>query len=156
MSDAESASTAPPTSRAALDAYVEGRREPPPIARLLGFRPVAVGEGRAVFEMDTDPARQANPMGTLHGGVLVDLGDAAMGFAMASTLGEGESFTTIELKVNFFKPVWQTRLRAEARMVRRSRSLGYLECDVTDAGGSLVCRLGSTCMVLRGDAARGR
>jgi len=140
----------------ALQAYVEGRQAPPPIATLLGFRPTSLEAGRAVFEMDTDPTTQANPMGTLHGGVLVDLGDAAMGFAMASTLGSEESFTTIELKANYFKPVWRTHLRAEARMVRRSRSLGYIECDITDAEGALVCRLGSTCMVLRGDAARGR
>ena len=142
--------------RTMLEAYVQGRAEPPPIARLIGFHPTLVESGRAVFEMETDPARHANPMGTVHGGVLVDLGDAAMGFAMASTLADGETFTTVELKANYFKPVWQTRLRAEARMVRRSHTLGYLECDVTDAKGSLVCRLGSTCMVLRGDAARDR
>ena len=49
--------------------------------------------------------------------------------------------------------MWNTRLRASARVVKRSRSLGYLECDVVDREGSLVCRLGSTCMVLRGEAA---
>jgi uncharacterized protein (TIGR00369 family) len=75
---------------------------------------------------------------------------------MASTLEPGESFTTVELEANFFKPVWKGRLRATARVVKRSRSLGYLECDILDGGGSLVCRLGSTCMVLRGEAAQGR
>lgn len=130
--------------------------EPPPIAKLIGFEPVELREGFAAFSLVGDPSRHANPMGTMHGGVLVDLGDAAMGFAMASTLGPGESFTTIELKANYFKPVWKARLRAEARMVKRSRSLGYLECDVVDDQGSLVCRLASTCMVLRGEAAAGR
>jgi uncharacterized protein (TIGR00369 family) len=130
--------------------------EPPPIAKLIGFDLVDVGEGSAVFTLVGDPSRHANPMGTMHGGVLVDLGDAAMGFAMASTLDEGESFTTIELKANYFKPVWKARLRAEARMVKRSRTLGYLECDIVDEGKALVCRLASTCMVLRGDAASGR
>jgi len=134
---------------------IAGETEPPPIARLIGFQVVEVDEGQAVFEMETS-ARHANPMGTMHGGVLCDLGDAAMGFAMATTLDEGESFTTVELKANYFKPVWQTRLRAAARMVKRSRSLGYLECDITDERGTLVCRLGSTCMVLRGEAAAGR
>lgn len=138
-----------------LKALFEGRAAPP-IARLIGFRLVAIDEGRAIFEMTADPSRHANPMGTVHGGVLVDLADAAMGFAMASTLGAGESFTTVELKANYFKPVWSSHLRAEARMVKRSHSLGYLECDVTDESGSLVCRTGSTCTVLRGDAAAGR
>ena len=141
---------------ARLRALLDEGAEQPPIARLIGFAPVQIDEGRTVFEMTGDPSRHANPMGTMHGGVLVDLGDAAMGFAMATTLGADESFTTVELKANYFKPVWSSRLRAEARIVKRSRSLGYLECDITDGGGSLVCRLGSTCMILRGDAAAGR
>ena len=130
--------------------------EPPPIARTIGFELLDVSSGAASFTLQADPARHANPMGTMHGGVLVDLGDAAMGFAMASTLAAGESFTTIELKANYFKPVWNARLRADAKMVKRSRSLGYLECDVVDDTGALVCRLASTCMVLRGEAASGR
>jgi uncharacterized protein (TIGR00369 family) len=130
--------------------------EPPPIARLIGFELVDVQPGTATFHLMCDPSRHANPMGTMHGGVLVDLADAAMGFAMASMLDEGESFTTIELKANYFKPVWTGRLRAEANMVKRSRMLGYLECDIFDDQQALVCRVASTCMVLRGDAAAGR
>ena len=89
-------------------------------------------------------------MGTMHGAVLVDLGDAAMGMAMGSTLAVGESFTTIELKVNFFKPVWRQKLRAVGKMIRRSKKLGYLECDITDENGALVAKLASTCLVLAG------
>jgi uncharacterized protein (TIGR00369 family) len=129
---------------------------PPPIARTIGFVLESVEPGAAVFSLTGDPARHANPMGTMHGGVLVDLGDAAMGFAMASTLADDETFTTVELKANYFKPVWTARLRAEARLVKRSRSLGYVECDIVDDERSLVCKLASTCMVLRGDAAAGR
>lgn len=140
---------------AMLQKLVRGEAPPPPIAKLIGFTVVDVVEGQATFEMEARP-EHANPMGTMHGGVLCDLGDAAMGFAMASTLGPGESFTTVELKANYFKPVWKGLLRATAKMVKRSRSLGYLECDILDAKGSLVCRLGSTCMVLRGEAAEGR
>jgi uncharacterized protein (TIGR00369 family) len=139
-----------------MRALIAGNAEPPPIARLVGFELADVGEGFAAFTLTSDPSRHANPMGTMHGGVLVDLGDAAMGFAMASTLDEGESFTTVELKANYFKPVFRTRLRAEAKLVKRSRTLGYLECDIKDEMGSLVCRLGSTCMVLRGSTAEGR
>jgi uncharacterized protein (TIGR00369 family) len=130
--------------------------EPPPIARTIGFKLESVEPGAAVFSLTGDPARHANPMGTMHGGVLVDLGDAAMGFAMASTLADDETFTTVELKANYFKPVWTAHLRAEARLIKRSRSLGYVECDIVDDKQSLVCKLASTCMVLRGDAAAGR
>lgn len=138
-----------------LQALIRGEIPPPPVARLIGFNLVEAGPGRAVFEMHAEE-RHANPMGTLHGGILCDLGDAAMGFAMATTLEPEETFTTLELKANFFKPIWSGRLRATASMVKRSRSLGYLECDIQDEKGSLVCRLGSTCTVLRGQAAEGR
>jgi uncharacterized protein (TIGR00369 family) len=92
-------------------------------------------------------------MGTLHGGVLCDLADAAMGMAFATTLAADESFTTMTLSINFFRPVWQTLLRAEARLVNRGRNVGYLECDVTDQDGRQVAKASSTCLVLRGEHA---
>ena len=127
-----------------------------PIARLIGFRPVSASGGRATVELDTDLDRHANPMGTVHGGVLCDVADAAMGIAYASTLEDGESFTTVELKINFLRPVWQTRLTAEGHVVQRGRTIGLVECDVTDSEGRLVARASSTCMTLRDGRAQGR
>ena len=127
----------------------------PPIAKLIGFHPISAGGGEAVFEMEADE-RHWNPMGTLHGGVLCDIGDAAMGFAYATTLAEGESFTTIELKINYLRPVRKARLRASAHVVKRGRKIGLVQCDVTDENGNLVARASSTCMTLSGDDARGR
>ena len=138
-----------------LRAIRDGRLPHPPICALLGYRLTEVEPGRAVFEMDAGP-RHANPMGTLHGGILCDLADAAMGIAFASTLGEGETFTTLELKINFFKPVWNAKLRAEASMVKRGKTVGMTECEVTDDAGSLVAKASSTCMVLAGEKATGR
>jgi uncharacterized protein (TIGR00369 family) len=126
---------------------LRGDAAPPPIARLLGFVLKAVEPGRAVFEMAIDE-RHHNPMGTLHGGVYCDLADAAMGYAYAATLGEGETFTTVELKINFFRPVREGKLSAEARVVKAGSTLGYVECDVKDEKGNLVARAGSTCMKL--------
>jgi uncharacterized protein (TIGR00369 family) len=127
---------------------VRGEAPQPPIGRLLGFKPTSIGNGRAVFEMQADE-RHHNPMGTVHGGIYCDLADAAMGFAYASTLKEGESFTTVELKINFFRPVRAAKLIAEANVVRAGTTLGYVECDVKDEGGKLVARVASTCMTLR-------
>jgi uncharacterized protein (TIGR00369 family) len=138
-------------SRAILD----GRVPPPAVAQLIGFRPIAMDAGRAVFELDTDLEHHANPMGTVHGGLLCDLADAAMGFAYAITLEEGETFTTLELKINFLRPVWQTRLTATASLVQRGRTIGPAECDVTDADGRLVARASTTCMTLHGARAHG-
>jgi uncharacterized protein (TIGR00369 family) len=129
---------------------LRGEVPPPPIARLVGFTLKAIEPGRAVFEMNVDE-RHHNPMGTLHGGIYCDLSDAAMGFAYAATLGEGESFTTVELKINFFRETRKGKLVAEAKLVRAGATLGYLECDITDGDGKLVAKAASTCMKLRAD-----
>jgi uncharacterized protein (TIGR00369 family) len=126
---------------------LRGDLAPPPIARLLEFVLKSIEPGHAVFEMEVDE-RHHNPMGTLHGGVYCDLADAAMGYAYAATLGDGETFTTIELKVNFLRAVRKATLTAEARVVKAGSTLGYVECDVKDQTGRLVARAASTCMKL--------
>jgi len=138
-----------------IQAMIRGGAPSSPAARLLGFRGVEASAGRALFEMEAGP-QHANPMGTLHGGILCDLTDAAMGVAYASTLDDGESFTTLELKINFFKPIWNAKLRAEAKVVKRGKTVGMVECDVYDETGSLVARASSTCMTLAGEMAKGR
>lgn len=136
-------------------AVARGDAPPPPIARLIGFDLVSVNPGEAVIEFQATKAH-ANPMGTLHGGVLCDIADAAMGIAYSSNLEEGESFTTLELKINFLKPIWQARLLAVGRVVKQGRTVGLVECDIADEKGNLVARATSTCMTLRGEQARGR
>jgi uncharacterized protein (TIGR00369 family) len=138
-----------------LRRVVEGKAPQPPIAALLGLRITAVEPGRAVVALDAT-ASHANPLGTLHGGVLCELADLAMGCAYAASLAAGETFATLELKINFLRPVWLAALRAEARLVKGGRTVGLVECDVTDGEGHLVARASSTCMTLRGEAARGR
>jgi uncharacterized protein (TIGR00369 family) len=127
---------------------LRGELTGPPIARFLGFVMKSIEPGHAVFEMEAD-GRHHNPMGTLHGGVYCDLADAAMGYAYAATLGEGETFTTVELKINFLRAVRKATLTAEARVVRAGSTVGYVECDVKDQTGRLVARAASTCMKLK-------
>jgi uncharacterized protein (TIGR00369 family) len=126
-----------------------------PIARLIGFEAKDIADGRATVVLAAGP-QHANPMGTLHGGILCDIADAAMGIAFASTLAPKESFTTVELKINFFRPVWEAQLRAEGTVVRRGRTIGYVECTITDEENRLVAKAASTCMVLRDQKAIGR
>lgn len=126
-----------------------------PVGITVGFEVAAAGEGEATVVLEAG-REHANPMGTLHGGVLCDVGDAAMGIAYASTLGDDESFTTLELHVNFLRPVWEDRLTATGRVVSKGRTVGLVECDVRDEEGRLVGRLSSTCLTLRDEAAAGR
>jgi uncharacterized protein (TIGR00369 family) len=132
-----------------------GELPPPPIATLIGFRMTAIDLGRSRFELDADD-RHHNPMGTLHGGVLCDIADIAMGAAYASTLGEGESFTTLELKINFLRPVRTAHLVADGSVVQRGRMVGVAECSVTDERGRLIAKATSTCLTLTGEQAIGR
>lgn len=138
-----------------IEEMVRGELPPPPIARLIGFDLVSAKPGEAVVELQATEAH-ANPMGTLHGGVLCDIADAAMGIAYSSNLNEGESFTTLELKINFLKPIWKARLRAIGRVIKQGRTVGLIECDVIDEEENLVARASSTCMTLRGRQADGR
>jgi uncharacterized protein (TIGR00369 family) len=130
---------------------------PPPVANLIGFEPVKVEEGAAVFRLEARKNKHANPMGTLHGGILCDLTDAAMGLACASLLEEGESFTTLELRTNFLRPVTEALLEARAHVVHSGKTMVYLECEVISIPEEkLVAKSSSVCLILRGEQAKGR
>src|SRR5260370_23698842 len=135
--EAESGMTTKTTQDAAPEEF------PAPIGKLLGLTMTGVAAGRATIEFEA-AARYANPMGTLHGGVLCDIADAAMGAAYRSTLSDGETFTTLELKINFLRPVWNAKLRAQAKLVRSGKVVGLVECDIIDERQRLVARASST------------
>ena len=130
-------------------------RLPPPVAELIGLEVERVEGGETVMTLLAEE-RHSNPMGTLHGGILCDLADAAMGMAYFSTLDPGESFTTLELKINFLRPFWTGRLVARGRVVSRGRTVGMAECEIEDDQGRLIAKATSTCLTLQGDAASGR
>lgn len=128
---------------------------PPPVAQLIGFDSVVVGDGQSELTLSVGP-RHANPMGTLHGGILCDLGDAAMGTAFASTLGDAESFTTLQLNVHYLKPIWEQTLRASGSVRKKGRTIGLVDSEIFDQEDRLVASMTSTCMVLQGDQAGDR
>ena len=129
---------------------------PPPIAKTLGFELVEIGNRTATIEMQMDVKVHANPMGAIHGGVLADLADAAIGTAHFTTLEEGESCTTIDLRINFFRPVWNEKIRAIAKAVHSGKTISYYTCDVLKSDGKLVATVTSSIMTLRGDQSKGR
>jgi uncharacterized protein (TIGR00369 family) len=134
--------------RAHLDAMLRGDVAPPPVAELLGLRLVSVADGEVVFELDVRP-EHANPMGTIQGGVICALADAAMGLAYATRLEDAESFTTLELKTNYLRQVRDGTLVATGRVVHAGRTVGLTSCDVVDGEGRKVAYATSTCMTLR-------
>jgi len=134
---------------------VESKMPLMPIATLLGMNLSSVEPGQAALEYAINE-KHANSMGTLHGGVLCAIADTAMGVAFYTVLEEGESLTTLELKINFLKPVWSGKLTASARVVKRGKTTGLVECDVLDEKNQLIARASSTYMAISGDQAANR
>jgi uncharacterized protein (TIGR00369 family) len=126
-----------------------------PVGKTLGFCVERIDAGHAAVTMDVDE-RHANAVGATHGGLLFLLADTAAGLAYLALLGEDESGTTVEMKINFLRPVWRTQLRAEAHIVQEGNTLSFAECDVRDSADRLVARATATLMRLRGRAAEGR
>jgi uncharacterized protein (TIGR00369 family) len=123
-----------------------------PLGALCGIELVSMGDGESRWVLDAGP-EHANPMGTIHGGILCDLGDAALSTAYMSTVDPDESFTTVDLSVKFLRPVWSDRLEAVGQVVHKGQTVGLAGCEITNGEGKLVAQLSGTCMTLRKDAA---
>ena len=138
-----------------MQAMLRGEAPPPAAATLLGMRLGSFAAGEALVELDATQAH-GNPIGTVQGGIIAAIADAAMGWAYMTTLGEGESYTTVEMKINFLRAVRTGRLSARARVKNAGRTLGLIECDVLDSDDKLVAHAVSTCMILRAAPSDGR
>lgn len=123
-------------------------REPAPVAKLLGMKLESAGPGLSTFTMDVDQ-RHHNPMGSVHGGILGDLADAAMGYAVISTLAKEETFTTVEFKVNFLRPAFQGKLRCHARVDTRGKTIAYAVADILNEEGKVVAKAVSTNLIVK-------
>ena len=137
-----------------MESMVRGETPMPAAATLIGMRLESFAAGEALVVLEATAAH-ANPMGTVQGGILAAVADAAMGWAFMTVLAENESYTTLEVKINFLRPVWAGRLEARGRVKSAGRNVSLVECDVI-AGGKLVAHGVSTCMTLRGEQASGR
>jgi len=122
---------------------------------LLGFEVESVHKGRAIFRLDVRPSHK-QIHGVVHGGILAALADTTAAIAAYTAVPRGTEIVTVELKINFFRPVWKAQLRAEGKVVRRGKTVGYVECEVTDENGRAIAKASSTCLVLRGAEAKGR
>ena len=130
-----------------LDTMIKGKWKTP-AANLIGFKLVEYGEGKAIFKMKVDE-RHHNPMGLVHGGILCDITDAAMGIAMITTLNKNENFTTINLQINYLRGIKEAELIAEGVVIKRGTNIGYVECNLKDSNDELIAVAQSTCMVIR-------
>ncbi len=128
-----------------------GELPQPAIAQTLGFRLVEAEPGRAVFE--GEPAEfHYNPIGTVHAGLASTLLDSAMGSAFVTTLEAGSTWTTLELKANFTRPITieTGRVRCTGSVVHPGRRVATTEARLEDSSGRLLAHATGTILVLSG------
>ena len=131
-----------------LQSMIAGKNPNPPICKVLNFHLAQADKGRVEFEGLPD-ASYYNPIGTVHGGWAATLLDSAMACAIFSTLAKGEAWTTLELKINFVRPLSKDTgvLRAEGRLIHRGRTLATADGDLKDKAGKLYAHGSTTCMI---------
>ena len=125
-----------------------GEISPPPIARLIGYRIAEIEHGHAVFELE--PAEFLyNPFATVHGGIASTLLDTTMVAAVLSTLSKGFGCSTLEMKVNFIRPITVESglMRCEGRVIHSGSRIATAEGKITNSQGKLYVHGGSTCMI---------
>jgi uncharacterized protein (TIGR00369 family) len=122
------------SGREFLQAVIDGRLPAPPIANTLTFRLVEAGDGFAAFEGDAGP-HLLNPLGMVHGGWALTLIDSAAGCAAHTLLPAGVSYTTIETKTNFSRPI--------------SKDAGRVRVE-----GAWLAAAGASCPARRGSPTR--
>jgi uncharacterized protein (TIGR00369 family) len=121
--------------------------EPDGWMRTLGARISEAEPGRVVVELEAGPQHRHGG-GVVQGGVITQIADAAMGMSLATLQEDDVWNTTIELKINFLRPVVAGRVRAVGRVVDIKQSLLFGEADVYDSADRLVARASSTCMAV--------
>lgn len=132
-----------------LQTIQTGELPPPPIGKLLGFDLHTVETGRIVFTLQAAEYHY-NPLGTVHGGVAATLMDSAMGCAVQSTLPAGISYTTLELKVNYIRPITSSTglIYCEGKIIHTGRRTATAEARITDETGTLYAHGTTTCLIL--------
>ena len=130
--------------------FVEGRSEPPPIARLLGFELQEVDPDAMTIEVGfTATEAFANPVGDVQGGMLCAMLDHTLGPALVATLGDGEWAPTTDLHVQFLAPARPGALVGRGRVVRRGQNVAFLAGELSDPDGRVVATGVATATIRR-------
>ncbi len=116
----------------------------------LGMAPIEFGAGVSRWIWRARPAITLNPFGTVQGGYLAVFVDELFSTAIASVLADGEWAMTAEFKLNFLRAMRPGPIEGSARVLRRSRTLAFLEAQVTDEDGAVAVTASSTWAVSRG------
>jgi uncharacterized protein (TIGR00369 family) len=132
-----------------VQAQIRGDLPLPPMHHLLGIGPTEATDGAVVVALPLS-GWLATPFGCPQGGFMVLLADLAMALAAQTTLGKGERMASVDIKVNFLRPVAGdgSVIEARARVAHRGRSLAVCTAEIVDAGGRpIALATGSAAML---------
>jgi uncharacterized protein (TIGR00369 family) len=133
-----------------LRAMSNGELPPPPLMSTLDFSIGEIAPGVVTFHMEPKEFHY-NPLGSVHGGVITALLDSAMGCSIQSLLPKGTGYTTLELKVNFLRPITTKsgNLTCIGKAIHSGSKIALTEAQITDGRGKIVAHGVSTCMLLQ-------
>jgi uncharacterized protein (TIGR00369 family) len=117
-------------------------------AEPYGINVTTVEEGHVVLEFEASE-KHHQPNGVVQGGVLTAIADAAMGMAGMTMQEVGWANTTIELKINFIRPVISGRVKAEGRVVKLGGTVIFTEATVLNAEGRVAARATSSALAFQ-------
>jgi uncharacterized protein (TIGR00369 family) len=133
-----------------LRGLASGEVPPPPMAILMNMEIASVDAGRVVFS-GTPGEEHYNPHGTVHGGWAATMFDTALGCAVHSVLDVGFGYTTLDLHVNFVRPITREtgRIRCEAHVLHSGKRIATAEAKLLDGQGKLYGHATTTCLIIQ-------
>ncbi len=108
------------------------------------MRPLEFGLGTSRWSWASQPPSALNPFGILQGGYLAIFIDEMLGTAIASVLDAGEWAVTAEVKLTYLRALRPAALSGEARVVRRTRTLAFMEASLANERGEVAVSASST------------
>jgi uncharacterized protein (TIGR00369 family) len=129
---------------------------PTNISKTLKMTIEKVSLGEATLSINADSKLHGNQQNTIHGGLLCELADQAIGTAHSTFIKENETFASVDLKINFFAPTWKEKLFAVAKPIRVGKNLTHYECRVLNEQNKVIAYVTSIVMTLRGTDSKGR
>ncbi|MEM7334721.1 MAG: PaaI family thioesterase [Chloroflexota bacterium] len=131
-----------------MQAIASGEIAPPPVGKLMQMDFEEFGEGWSLFSLTPDESLY-NPIGTVHGGPIATVLDSALACCVHTTLPQGTAYTTLEIKINYVRPVTAQsgKLFCKGVVIHRGRRIATSEAHLRDENGKLYAHGTSSCMI---------
>ena len=125
-----------PRFKAAILEWMETRN---PFWSLLGMELIEIKKGWAKVRLPIEE-KLTNAIGLVHGGAIFSSADSAVGMALIGMINRNENISTLEMKINYMKPVNGREIIAEARIIHRGSQTAIGDGEVRDEDQNLVSK----------------